>query len=741
MSKKFSLNNIEISSNNNDKKEKKYKSRYEFKYKNNINNNINAQEEIKETKNKKSNEEKIITAKNDKEDDYNFIIYKYSITKSPFLFEEGFNLYKYKTINVVNSYQNKYKDFFSFNLNKSYKNRNNITPVELSSELNLSFESSYNKELILGNTINKEHSNLNNIIRIFDKYHKQTQLLNKNNYKNYKNKYKLGFNYINRINNYNYLKYKNISKFSKKEKKNNLKKNYSTMVDTHLKILSGYIKEVDKRKNKINEIKEKNESKEVQSKNIINSRRDVEFSTISNIKSNSKNIINNIAKEQQNKYKEYKIESNENDLIKTQNNMSLSLIKKISFENQDKTHDSIENNMDNRNSVNFTSKFEYKYKPINNKNRKTKSFFEETEKNNNQSINELNEIQDNINKKEKETKLENVGKRKYIFKKIQKNDSIKELKKIYTNLNSNIKQEKYLFNSNEYSLNNTILSKNDKNEKMNTNFDNNHNQPINNNKRKHNRFLNKNNKENSKSLLENNKNEEHSIQMNQGKSFINSRKNISQITNTDNNINDLSKINEQNIQSNKNNNIIKLNNNKNLINNRSFIFKSDKVNKNRIIFNNYNYKVVNSQKNIIPQKNVNQKEDKKDDTRADRLRARIKIIKRYKAEKNNVDNTYQSQEITNLSNINNNEGNPFKDKINYIQIKKFNRYGNHKYHEIKSTSCEKNIILNHKDKNHISYKIENKQPSQLIISTSMNNLKFFKNRINNEKSPDNKKIK
>ena len=420
--------------------------------------------------------------------------------------------------------------------------------------------------------------------------------------------------------------------------------------------------------------------------------------------------------------------------------MQISLIKKLYLEQKDNIYNSIENNIDNRNSINFTRKFEYKFNPINNKNRKTKSFLEETEKNNNQSINEKNKIQDNIIK-ENETKHEKIGRKRFIFKKIQKNDSNKELKKIYTNTNLNIKREKYLFNKyHENPICNTPFLNNNK--KENINDENNDYKPININKRKNNRFLNKNNKENTKSLLEKNKNEENVIQINLGKSFIKSKKSILQNINTDNNINNLTKsVNDLNkLKEQKNqNNINKLNNNKILINNRSFIFKSDKVNQFKTNFKNYNYKVVNSQNNNIQQKNINEKDDKKEDIKTDRQRIRAKILKKYKVDKNNLDNTYQNNEIANLTNTNINKGNPFKDKINYNQIKSINnRYGNHKYHEIKSTSCEKdnNLILNHKDKNHISHQIENKQPSHLIIS-SMDNLKLFKNEIISEKSLNN----
>ena len=158
------------------------------------------------------------------------------------------------------------------------------------------------------------------------------------------------------------------------------------------------------------------------------------------------------------------------------------------------------------------------------------------------------------------------------------------------------------------------------------------------------------------------------------------------------------------------NNVIKIND-KNLINSRSFIFKSDKVNKSKIIFKNYNYKVINSQLGNIKPKNLLQNGvEKNDSTGTDRFKRRFKLIKGNETEKNiNMNNLNQSQNILNLTCKNNNyNGNPFRESNdNYLYSKKSsNRLENHKFHEIKSTSCEKDNkkIQNHKDKNHISIK-------------------------------------
>ena len=117
MKNKFSSNNLRLS-NNNSKKEEKNKIRYEFKYKNNINNN-NAKESIKESKAMmNSKESQIITDKKDKEDDYDFKIYSNPITNYNFLVKDNNDIFKYKTINVANSFKNRLKDIFSFNNNR-----------------------------------------------------------------------------------------------------------------------------------------------------------------------------------------------------------------------------------------------------------------------------------------------------------------------------------------------------------------------------------------------------------------------------------------------------------------------------------------------------------------------------------------------------------------------------------------------------------------------------------------------
>ena len=206
-------NNDEFSSNNKNKKIEQIKLKYEFKYKNKFNNNQdNLKDKITSNKNLDLNKSK---NKID-EDDYNLEVFKNSISKNNFILFEQEDNYKYKTISVVDSFENKIKRIFNLDKNKNYLKINNVTPIELSSELNLSFEKKYDKSLILGKSINENSLHLINIIRIFDKCHKKIKEINQ---KSYQNKFNHHYIYKNRINNYNYLKFKNIANSQKKKNK------------------------------------------------------------------------------------------------------------------------------------------------------------------------------------------------------------------------------------------------------------------------------------------------------------------------------------------------------------------------------------------------------------------------------------------------------------------------------------------------------------------------------------------
>ena len=719
-------NNDEFSSNNKNKKIEQIKLKYEFKYKNKFNNNQdNLKDKITSNKNLDLNKSK---NKID-EDDYNLEVFKNSISKNNFILLEQEDNYKYRTISVNDSFENKIKRIFNLNKNKNYLKINNVTPIELSSELNLSFEKKNDKSLILGKSINENSLHLINIIRIFDKCHKKIKEINQ---KSYQNKFNHHYIYKNRINNYNYLKFKNISKFSKKEKQKNLTKNINIQNDSHIKSPSGPIKDLKNLNDKISENRENmNYTLELGKKSIISIKDyNKENSKINGIISNN---INHII-EQKNKINT-KDEFIHNS-IKIPN-FPIGLNKKNLFEN---TNDnSIDNNSNNRNSVNFSKRFFYKYKGINNINRKAKSILEETEKNNNnQSINDSNKTKDNI-KEDKIIKNVIEEKNRIAYKKIQRNIIYKNIKKNYISPLSLNQQNQN--NNTENNLNKTMLISNKLFEQKSINNDDKNKQNhIIINKRKQNLYLNKNSNEFSNNYLNKNKNEENGIKINLGKSFIQSHQNTSQsllserhhFKNNDimNSVKNLSKVDDD-----KNTiptNIIKIND-KNLINSRSFIFKSDKVNKSKIIFKNYNYKVINTQLvNIKPKNLLQNGVEKNEITRTDRFKRRIKLIKGNDNEKSiNINNLNQSQNILNLTCKNNNyNGNPFRESNdNYLCSKKSsNRLENHKFHEIKSTSCEKDNkkIQNHKDKNHISYKIDNGVQDKLITCTSMRNINLSK---------------
>ena len=210
------------------------------------------------------------------EDFYNFEIYKDSIAKNNFCCQTKEGLYKYQTFTIANSFKNKYKKVFNFNKYRSYKKINEISPMKLSSELNLSFEIKYNKNFLLEKSFNcfKANLHLTNIIRIFDKNHK------------------------NRINNYNYLKFKAKSKFSKKDKNKTLKNEHDK--ETHMKLNSEPLNNrkitiinIDNRRY-INKVIEK-EHKHNQDLKIDN-----ELDLINDINSHNKNFFNNKNTEKRN---------------------------------------------------------------------------------------------------------------------------------------------------------------------------------------------------------------------------------------------------------------------------------------------------------------------------------------------------------------------------------------------------------------------------------------------------------
>ena len=754
-SKKNLTNNNELSENNKNQKEEKPKSRYEFKYHNkNFNNSFNSKYKKSQNDNSLTKEESNRIIHKDKEDFYKNEIFVNSISKYNFGFFELEYMYKYNTINVTDSFLYKFREIFTFDKNRSYnKYRVNITPIELSSELNLSFEKKNNKSLILGNPFNKENQHLNNIVQIFDKFHKQTPKINK---KQFQKKYNNYYIYKNRINNYNYLKFKNISKFSKKEKEKTLTKNHTITQESHTKLSSGPIRGINNIKYNLNKNKENSISAfEEEKENLDTIKKDNEFATINEIYWTNNTIFNNIISEQNNKKDDRNLirkENNNNSFIKN-SNVSTALSKKINMDKSNENSISVENNNNNRNSVNFSGRFFYKYRAVNNINRKAKSFLEEAEKDNNndQTMNDTKQIIDNI-KKGKIIKIDNIEKNRIINKKVPRNEIIKNSKKIYTipklikkEINQNENKEKI---NNKRMIptnptNNQIPINNDKNEQISLII----------NRRKKNVMLSKNNNEYSQNYYEKNKNEENSTQINPIRSLIQSNQSTSQslFSEKQKNRYDSNKPNNSlnNLEDAKDEgkkNTIKLKD-KNLVNSRSFIFNSEKINHNKITPQNCEYKGINSPNNDLKQKKPSTKEIPKIEyLNTERFKRRYRFSKKNEGDNNNINHITQDPEKLNLTNNNKIDENPFRDSYNYYYHKKSNnRFENHKFHEIKSTSREKNIKkdTHQKENKIINYKADNRVQNPLFINSSMRylNLRTRFNNLDKDKNSDDRNEK
>ena len=354
-SKNFFFNNTDFSTNNKKQNEIKFKSRCDSKYNNNLSNNLdNSKSQISQNKNIVSKKENNTILHDEKEDFYGFDIYRRSIGQCNFPFVDNEEiLYNYKTISVANSFQKKFKEIFMSDKNKSYLNRNKISPIELSSELNLSFEAKYNKNINLGKQFNKDILHLNNIIRIVDKCHKNMQIINQ---KNFNNKYNHYYNYKNRINNYNYLKFKTKSKFSKKEHNKSLIKNYSTIMKSHIKITSEPIQEQNNRRSKLKEKREyMDKILKPDEKNSLQIKSNNQISKINDVNSIYIKSFDNTITEQRNKIKDIKLvykESEQNRFIKNNNNVPISLNKNIIKEKINENPNLIDVNNNNRNSSN-----------------------------------------------------------------------------------------------------------------------------------------------------------------------------------------------------------------------------------------------------------------------------------------------------------------------------------------------------------------------------------------------------
>ena len=398
--KKYNFKNSE---NNN---EEKSISKYIFQIKNK-NNNYNAFNDDKKIK--------FIFLKNNEtpkkyqqgEDDYTPEIYNNPISKFKYFSQESENDFKYNTISNFDSLDLKNKYFLVFNQlkkNKSYNDKNNMNNMELFSDLNLSFGTERNNiknNIFLKQkrkVIDKNKKYFDKIINIFNAKHKKIKIkYYKNNksklkYSNKNNKNKI--NYYNNNNNYNYIKNNPNSKFSKKIHCHGLRKNYSSLIDSHIKVESqNYFKEYNKRKiinpqqntdinNKIPSTEKKENFRNIEYKN------ENSFKSNKNkdsIKSTNKNLFNiNASPNQSTSSKSHQIK-NEDEFDRS---------KKIKIENiyiglnkKNITDTSYTNNINqtttNNDIYNPNSKILFRYS-----NRKSKSIIADNsiKKNNNTSI-------------------------------------------------------------------------------------------------------------------------------------------------------------------------------------------------------------------------------------------------------------------------------------------------------------------------------------------------------------------
>ena len=739
-SKKKCLNITDYSINNKNENKEKHKFKWRLNSDNNfIYNSNNSKEHILENKKIILNPKQKKLFCKETEDFYNFEIYKDSIAKNNFCCQTKEDLYKYQTFTIANSFKNKYKKVFNFNKYRSYKKINEISPMKLSSELNLSFEIKYNKNFLLEKSFNcfKANLHLTNIIRIFDKNHKQMEKVNQKIIKNKNNHY---FIYKNRINNYNYLKFKTKSKFSKKDKNKTLKNEHDK--ETHMKLNSEPLNNkkislinIDKRRY-INKVIEK------EHKHNIDLKIDNELDLINDINSYNKNFSNNKNTEKRNIIDDNQLKK---CYIPTEINKNFILC------GAERSSGSKEINNSNRNSANFNGKFFYKYKNINNMKINSEILSEESEKNNNyQFVNESPQLKDTI-KNRQIIKKENIENKGIIYKKVQSKEIYKNQNKIYSNpkeikieLDHNSdKKNKF---KHQISLTTSISEKdstiNDKKISI----------PLNINKRKKNMYLsNEKNEYTNNNFEKTSKKENNSISMNLGSSFILSNNNISRSLIKEKKNNEdlrnpvINLINKENSKNSINDNKTKLNDKNIINNNKKFIFKSDKANKSKIIFKNYDYKEIKAKNYNIKQKNEMQKE-KMEDLKSERFKKRTELNKTYEEEKNYNNNIKKEENIRNIKGIKINCENPFRDNNNYYNSKNLNnRYNNHKFHEIKSTSCDKNNkkMLNYKNNNqklnyNISNNIEKKVEDKNIASSSMRyiNLRRKMNYLNKAKNID-----
>ena len=774
-SRKILTNNL-INKNNQNNKEEKNITNYKYQRKNNndISNSKKENKQIKSFPLKNNETHRIILQE---EDNYNYEIYNKPISSfKTYLLKSNIDK-KYNTISTFNSFQLKYKNNPLFNRIKKNKGKNefqNFNFMEVNSDLNLSFEANIknNKEPKL---IYKNKTNFEKIIRIFDKNHKII------NNKNILNKYK-NINIVSRYIKYN--KNKKISKFSKKNKNTELRKNSNNITDSFKRNDSEGFNELYKRKNKMNEINIIQSTDKRYDKYKKDEQMDFEKNSI---KSVARNLFNKNSSDNQSTSSKSNQFNKNYDLydrdkkFRTQN-IYIGLNKKIESKNNEVID--IKDNIINKNcNLNNNSNIKYK-----NSNRKSKSIIEENINKNNIENHNLEKNYSkylytkinifNKDKKEEENSKENKPcfnfKNKYMSNKVEQNDINKNKNitdKIYLKKNNiqnsqrNIRKENNsnisLISSNKNDINISINNKGRNipisiNNKNVIRFEKNNNKNLTNNNSRKNSIDKKNRNEKTKIKLE--KSEFHSPQMSSGNLLfksnnLNTNKSVNNIIQI---IDSTRPINNKILLNNKDQKNIKTS----LARNRSLIVKEEindnqdgkeKANYNIIIFNKkaQNRKNINDikpkmnldlsdkdkdvkiQKQIISKKELlNRNEEEKLNTHnntTNQISYKImNIIKYNKDEKNSLTSTHISNDTNKIENKNMNTID--NNKIYIFESQHTNKFqrSNHKYHEIKSTSSDKNAKFKEKDIK-IQEKIKNKEP-QMVYSTSMDNIRRRRNK-------------
>ena len=480
--RRISTNNHIIKNNQNNKEEKGY-SKYIFQI-NNKNKDYSTFKGDKEIKNIFSKNNDIINDFYFEDDEYNYEIYNKPISRYKLFKQDSDSDYKYNTISTSNSFQLKYKEIFIFNRKyRRFKENQINNSIEVNSNLNLSYEihikdNKYNICASKRKKINDKNKRyLNEIIRVFDKNHK---IIINNKY--VKKKAKIKNNYLlnnNKIKYNNYIKNKNISKFSKKNQNKLLRKNYSSLMDSHPKVYIPINKE-DKTKNKNHQIHEISNYKisTTERKGTIpkNEVKNV-LSPINDIKSVTKKLFykspspNQSTSSKSNQLNTNANEYDENKKLKYQN-IYIGLNKKNILEKKNETvnkRDRINNNKNSYiNLSNNNSKILFQYS-----NKKSRSIFEDTSLfGNNNSINESNLKNDKENVEKKSPKLNckklqnfknsNIIEEKEKEKEEDKKDYNKRYKKlIYVNNNYRRKEKSNIVQNNKINNNNNFINNNE----------------------------------------------------------------------------------------------------------------------------------------------------------------------------------------------------------------------------------------------------------------------------------------